>query len=111
MKEKIGKRVRDARERKKISQEKLAELAGTSLTCISRLENGKSMVSLEKLRLIAQVLDTGLGELLQDFIEGKSDIDFYMDRLRLLFERCTTDEQDFLMENMQNFVSLQERKR
>ena len=43
MKEEIGRRVRDARDKKGISQEKLAELVDLSLSSISRLETGRTM--------------------------------------------------------------------
>lgn len=107
MKEEIGRRVRDARERKNISQEKLAERAGTSLTSISRLETGKSMVSLKKLTVIAEVLDVGLEELLQDLFTKVPVDDEYMDRIRLLLGKCTVEEQKYWIENLQQFVELQ----
>lgn len=111
MKEEVGRRVRDARMRKNISQEKLAELAGTSLTSISRLETGKSMVSLEKLALLADVLDVGLEELLQDFMNKNHIEDAYMERIRLLLNKCTIEEQDYWVENLQQFVDMQRRKK
>lgn len=111
MKEEVGRRVRDARMRKNISQEKLAELAGTSLTSISRLETGKSMVSLEKLALLAEVLDVGLEELLQDFMSKNHIQDSYMERIRLLLSKCTIEEQDYWVENLQQFVDMQRRKK
>lgn len=111
MKEEVGRRVRDARVRKNISQEKLAELAGTSLTSISRLETGKSMVSLEKLALLAEVLDVGLEELLQDFMSKNQIEDEFMDRIRLLLSKCTVEEQNYWIENLQMFVDLQRRKK
>lgn len=67
MKEEIGRRVRDARDKKGISQEKLAELVDLSLSSISRLETGRTMVSVEKLLRIADALNVGIDELLADF--------------------------------------------
>ena len=107
MKEKIGRRVRDARIRKGISQEKLAELAGTSLTSISRLETGKIMVSLEKLTVLADVLDVGLEELLQDLMAKAAVEEEYMDTIRLLLAKCTVEEKKYWVENLQQFVDLQ----
>lgn len=107
MREEIGRRVRDARTRRNISQEKLAELAGTSLTSISRLETGKSMVSLEKLTVLADVLDVGLEDLLQDLM-GKGEVEEeYMDTIRLLLAKCTVEEKKYWIENLQQFVDLQ----
>jgi len=107
----IGRRIREARERKKISQERLAELAGTSLSSISRLENGKIMVSLKKLMVIADVLDTDLMELLQDLLNEDSVEEDIMNRIRLLLSKCSVEEQIFWVENLQNFVELRRREK
>ncbi len=107
MKEEIGRRVRDARTRRKLSQEQLAELAGTSLTSISRLETGKTMVSLEKLILIAEVLDTGLDELLQDFIHEDQTTRTYVERAILLLSKCSEREQEFWVEGLEKFIQIQ----
>jgi len=107
MNEEIGRRIREARERKNISQEKLAELAETSLTSISRLERGKTMVSLKKLNKIADALDTNLAELLQDVLGGDSVESDILDRIRLLLAKCTVEERKYWIENLQLFVDLQ----
>jgi len=107
----IGRRIREARERKKISQERLAELAGTSLSSISRLENGKIMVSLKKLMVIADVLDTDLMELLQDLLNEDCVEEDIMNRIRLLLSKCSVEEQIFWVENLQNFVELRRREK
>lgn len=106
MKDAVGRRIRTARERKNISQEKLAELAGTSLSSISRLENGKIMVSLKKLMTIADVLDTDLSELLQDLLSVDSVDKDIMNRVRLLLGKCNVEEQNYWVENLQSFVEL-----
>lgn len=106
MKDAVGRRIREARERKSISQEKLAELAGTSLSSISRLENGKIMVSLKKLMTIADVLDTNLIELLQDILGADSVDEDIMNRVRLLLSKCNVEEQNYWVENLQSFVEL-----
>ena len=106
MKDAVGRRIREARERKSISQEKLAELAGTSLSSISRLENGKIMVSLKKLMTIADVLDTNLIELLQDILGADSVDEDIMNRVRLLLSKCNVEEQNYWVANLQSFVEL-----
>ena len=63
---KIGRRIKNIRQLKGYTQEDLAERANLSLTCISRLENEKSMVSIEKLWTIAKTLDTDLRTLPED---------------------------------------------
>lgn len=67
MKKEIGKRVQNAREYAGMTQELLAEKLDISTSAISRLETGRSMVSIEKLYKISQVLGIGLQDLLCDF--------------------------------------------
>lgn len=101
IKEKIGKRIRDYRLLKGLTQENLAELADTSLSAISRLENGHLMVSVEKLIEIARVLDVTVDYLLIDFIvtENNSmpnciyEINFFLKKLSL-------EEQEYWRENL-----------
>lgn len=106
MKEKIGLRIRDARLDKGISQETLAELAETSLSCISRLETGKTMVSVEKLLQIADALNVGVDNLLQDYIYNGTVEGQLMNRIGLLLGLCTKEEQKFWVENLQMYVDI-----
>lgn len=69
MKEEIGKRVQDARTKAGFTQELLAEKSNVSSSVISRLETGRTMVSIDKLYRIAQALNVGLQDLLYDFCE------------------------------------------
>jgi transcriptional regulator with XRE-family HTH domain len=55
-----GKRVRQIRKDKGVSQEKLAELAELDRTYISDIENGKRNVSIETVYKIAKALDISL---------------------------------------------------
>jgi transcriptional regulator with XRE-family HTH domain len=52
-----GKKVRQIRKDKGVSQEKLAELAELDRTYISDIENGKRNVSIETVFKIAKALD------------------------------------------------------
>lgn len=67
---KIGGRIKSIRQLRGLTQEDLAEQTNLSLTSISRLENEKSMVSIEKLWSIAQALDTDFSVLLCDYIKN-----------------------------------------
>lgn len=69
---KIGQRIKSIRQLKGMTQEELAERTNLSLPCISRLENEKSMVSIEKLWTIAQALNTDLGLILCDYINNNT---------------------------------------
>ena len=52
-----GKKVRAIRNSKKVSQEKLAELADLDRTYVSDIENGKRNVSIETVYKIAKALE------------------------------------------------------
>src|SRR2546430_1095349 len=71
----IGKRVRTARELKKLSQEDLGEmLGGYSTTAISLYEQGERKISLELLSLIAEKLHITLQELVEGYTEDTPSI-------------------------------------
>lgn len=61
----LGKRLRDLRVRKKLSQEKLSELSGVSSRHISEMERGESNPSYQVLRHLSQSLGVPLGVLLE----------------------------------------------
>lgn len=57
----IGENIKQARVKAGYTQEKLAEKIDVSLSVISRLETGRTMVSVAKLQKIARILDTPVG--------------------------------------------------
>ena len=59
----FGKRVREIREGKDISQERLGELAGLHRTYISTLERGKRNVSLVNIEKLATALGVTMADL------------------------------------------------
>lgn len=59
----FGKRVREIREQKEISQEKLGELAGLHRTYISTLERGLRNVSLVNIEKLAKALGVTMADL------------------------------------------------
>lgn len=69
----IGSRIREARKARHLTQEQLGEMTNTSLTTISRLELGKQMVSVNMLLMMADVLEVGIEEILQDFMVKKPE--------------------------------------
>ena len=92
----IGKRIRDRRRSRHISQEKLAEMIDKSTVFISNLENGKKGASLESIVSICNVLDLSIDEL----IIGTQNIydDKYVDIIISVFQHCTDMEKLFLTE-------------
>ena len=66
IKVRFGKRVKELRLHKAISQEKLAELADLDRTYIPGIEAGKRNVSLEVIEKIANAFSMSISELLLD---------------------------------------------
>ena len=90
----LGRRIREARERLDITQEKLAELAVLSATHMSNIENGKTKLSLPTLVRIANVLDSSLDALVHDSLKVTQeafDKDF-----KDLLEDCSMKERGFI---------------
>lgn len=61
---KFGKRVREIRVLKKLSQEELAEKAGVHRTYIGMIERGEKNITLENIEKIATALEISLNELM-----------------------------------------------
>lgn len=59
----FGKRIKELRERKKLTQERLAEKVGLDLQTISRIETGYYFTSFENLEKLANALDVTIADL------------------------------------------------
>ena len=59
---KIGKRIKELREKKKLSQEKLAAEAGLDRTYVNSVENGKRNISIVNIEKIVKAFDSSLKE-------------------------------------------------
>lgn len=73
----VGNRIRLFRKQKGMSQEELGNRLGLTKSYISRLENGKKPISLDRLETIAEVLEVNVDYLLVDktkLIEHKEGI-------------------------------------
>ena len=96
----IGKRIKEIRCSKGITQEELAEKTNLSITSISRLENEKSIVSLEKIILISKALNTNVGLILRDYIIPSSQYSAeeiqLIDNYRLLNDRDKRNVEDII---------------
>ena len=66
IKTKIGMRIKELRGDKKISQEKLAEIADLDRTYVNSVENGKRNISIENIEKIAVALDVSMQEFFKD---------------------------------------------
>jgi transcriptional regulator with XRE-family HTH domain len=62
----FGKKLREIRERRGVSQEKLAEMAELHRTYVSSVERGKRNISLQNIERLALALGVSMGELMPD---------------------------------------------
>ena len=65
--EKVGKRIKELRDKEGISQLKLANIADLDRTFITSVENGKRNISIINLEKIALALDVNI----KSFFKGK----------------------------------------
>lgn len=85
----IGKRIKKARKKMKLTQEALAEVIDKCPSYISYIENGKKNLSLETLVDIANALHVSSDELLSFNIEYPNEV---KDEFSTILENCTTYE-------------------
>lgn len=90
----IGKRIKIARIRGDITQEKLAEAVNISSSHLSNIETGNARVSLPTLVHIANALDVLLSDLLCDnLVRAKES---YCKECDILFSDCSDQEARFI---------------
>ena len=63
LKKQLGKRIQELRKKKKLTQEKFAELIGIDPKNVSKIENGNNYPTAENLTSIANALDAEIYEL------------------------------------------------
>lgn len=91
----IGKRIKNNRSRKKITQEQLANDLSLSTFYISKIENGKCTPTLETLALIANYLEMDLSYL----ITGTSKLEdsYYINQLSQIVSRASKKQLDLII--------------
>ena len=92
----IGRRVKESRLKKGISQANLAEQINMSVSYISRIETAKKQASLEALVRIAKVLGVTMDHLLKSNQTNDSE-EYQVDMVRLI-EDCTSYEKRVVYE-------------
>lgn len=90
----LSSRIRELRERAKLSQAKLAEMMGVSQTAVYKWENGQSEPDVNKLRQMAALFDVSMDELCGDTLPAGTDNVAVMSRA---FRQMTPDEQEKLL--------------
>lgn len=86
----IGRRIKAAREKKKLKQHNLAALAEITATNLSHIERGVTKVSLPTLLKIANSLEVSMDELLCDSLTKSKHI--YEAEIAEIVEKCSDKE-------------------
>ena len=94
---KLGKRIKEQRLKKHLTQEKLAEIVNIATSNISHIERATTQVSLHSLVKIANALDTTLDQLVCD--SSLPIAGFYIEQdISNLLLGCSTSEKQILKE-------------
>ena len=96
----IGVRIGDYRQERKISQAELAELTDLSVVYISHIETGSKKASLEVLVKIAAVLEVTVDRLLLG--NQANDKGSYTPEIRELLEDCNNFEKAVIYDTARN---------
>ena len=89
MKLDLAKHLVNARTEKNLTQEKLSELSGVSVSEISRIENGRYSATVETLCRLSNALDVGLDSLLYDLFPKNTHIQNPdIQKVVSIMERC-----------------------
>ena len=96
----LGKRVREARNRSRYTQEVLAEKADVTVGYISQIERGICKVNLETMSIIANVLECEI----TDFISGTSTLQssYLQSEICSQLNLCTEKQKKMVLD----FISL-----
>ena len=70
----IGKRIYKSRKKKKLTQEKLAEMLGVDRSTLSAWENGRNTPEMKAFSKLCRILDVDLGYLVGDYNESAYSI-------------------------------------
>lgn len=94
----IGKRIKEMRLYKKMSQDQLAKKIDTTPAYISAIETGASKTSLSSLVSIANTFECSLDELVYD--NSKYAPDNFDAEAKLILSDCTPNEKETLLRLM-----------
>ncbi len=98
----LSQRIRRLRHQRNLTQEQLAELTDLSVVYISNVECAKRIPSLETMLALCYALKCTPDELLEGFYPEKSDPT--PDHIRILFDRSTASEKQFMLRVCSAFV-------
>ena len=98
----IGRRIKTARENKRLTQEQLAELVDLSPMHVSVIERGVKLPKLETLINIANVLDVSADVLLQDVVNNQTKL--WASEASELIKQLPREDQRRVLAALRSFV-------
>lgn len=98
----IGRRIKAARDKKRLTQEQLAELVDLSPMHVSVIERGVKLPKLETLINIANILDVSADELLQDVVNNQTKL--YVSEASELINQLPREDQRRVLAALRSFV-------
>ena len=98
----IGRRIKTARENKRLTQEQLAELVDLSPMHVSVIERGVKLPKLETLINIANVLDVSADVLLQDVVNNQTKL--FASEASELIKQLPREDQRRVLAALRSFV-------
>ena len=98
----VGRRIKAAREKKRLTQEQLAELVDLSPMHVSVIERGVKLPKLETLINIANALDVPADVLLQDVVNNQTKL--WASEASSLIGQLTREDQRRILSALRSFV-------
>ncbi len=90
----IGKRIKEARKKKGLTQEKLVEYMDVSIAYLSKVETGKIHINLERLSQICNILEVTEGEILNGVSNNSEK--YLNNEFNNLLRKCTPKQQKLI---------------
>ena len=92
----IGRRIKNTRIARNLTQEELADKIDVSIAFMSRVERGSSQINLKRLTQIAEILNVSPGFLLTG--SNTASKDYLREDFRQVLDRCTPEQQRLIYE-------------
>lgn len=90
----IGKRIKETRKKKGLTQEKLVEKMGVSIAYLSKVETGKIHINLERLSQICDILGATEGDILNGVSNNSEK--YLNNEFNNLLRKCTPKQQKLI---------------
>lgn len=100
----IGKRIKQARETRGLTQEKVAESAEITIVYLSKIENGKVRPTLEVLDRVCTAIELDFGRLFSNTSQESQN--YQMEPIAKLFRECAPRVKPIALALMEDLAKL-----